>query len=56
MKRAMAEERQIPVDAVKLGLWQSFRARHCVAATAVPLFEADGGRVVTRAQVVDDGL
>jgi hypothetical protein len=52
----MADTRQIPTDAVKLGLWQSFCDRHEIAGSAVPLFETQGGCVVTRAQGHDHRL
>jgi hypothetical protein len=52
----MLKEGQIPTDAVKLSLWQKFCERHVVAGAAVPLFETEGGCVVTRAQGHDHRL
>jgi hypothetical protein len=49
----MADERRIPADAVKLGLWQSFCDRHEIAGSAVSLFESEDGCVVTRAHKRD---
>lgn len=52
----MEERRQIPRDAVKLALWQTFCDRHAIVRTSVPLFEVEGARVVTREQGHDHRL